>query len=146
MSQNTLYSFEKIYDKYSALLYGVALQISPTTAVAEQILINTFKKAHQQNILNKNYPQLLIILIKLTIKTANEACNPDDLINKFRLKQFEKMPILNQFLCEEISIENYCIQNNLTQKEVVDSICKDFRLLKNYKAAIILPAQPTTFV
>jgi hypothetical protein len=141
MDQHAIYLLEKIYDKYGPVVYGIAIQIAPTRATAEQVLISTFQRAHEQNIPKQDYPLLVIELIKLTLKTARQLLKPDELKNNFRIKQFENTPLFNQFLCEDMSVESCCMKNNLTRKEVITGLCKEFMLLKNYdqdlKAKII---------
>jgi len=51
--------FEKIYEKYSPMLFGVALEICPSKKHAEELLMITFKKYIGKILAGKNI--LLIV-------------------------------------------------------------------------------------
>ncbi len=122
-------NFENIYDKYCSMLYGLALQIcSSNTDAADEILISTFKKIYQQDISQEKYPAYCITLVQLVIKTAGEFY-PLLIENGFRLKQFEKAPLINQFICNQISLQDYCKEKYLTPQEALQTIRKEFSIL-----------------
>ena len=123
---------ENLYNTYGPMLYGIALEISPAPKEAEEILIRTFHKIHEQNLLQAR-PALCATLIKLVIRTAHEQLNPGQLKNNFRLKQFESTPLIHKLLCEQISLENYGEENKLTRAEVAKRIREEFILLRNLK-------------
>jgi hypothetical protein len=125
--------FKNIYAKYCPLLYGVVLQICPVKKQAKQILIKTFIKIDDQDIIHETYPGYCITLMRLIIKTAQEEFYPGQLKNNFRLKEFENTRLLHQFLCHQISLENYCSENHLTQQEGLQIIYQEFRSLQNFK-------------
>jgi hypothetical protein len=70
-------SAEILYDKYSSMVYAMALKISHDKKCAEEILISTFRKLYKQVSL-KNYSDSLYIttIIRLVIQTAYEHINP----------------------------------------------------------------------
>ena len=63
---------EYVYDKYSPMMFGIALQISSTEKEAEQILSSTFQKIHNQKVHEQSHSGLCVKRIKLTIETAFE--------------------------------------------------------------------------
>ena len=38
-------AFERVYDTYSSQLYGIALEIAPSVATAESLLMKTFEES-----------------------------------------------------------------------------------------------------
>jgi hypothetical protein len=103
--------FEKLYDTYSAMLYGMAVEISPSIMQAEKILICTFKKAHQQNIADQKYPLHCLSLIKLLLQTAHQQINNNKGKINFKLNRFKDYPVLHSLLCEQAATENYDEEN-----------------------------------
>lgn len=120
-------SFENIYDTYSPMLFGIAVQISPTEKEAEVIIIATFKKIHEQNLIDQTSPLLCVTLIKLLIQTAHEQLK----LKNFKLKQFENAPLLHKLLCEQAELENHCIENNLSRADARKILHEEFKRLKN---------------
>ena len=118
--------FETLYDTYSPLLYGIALQIAPTQKEAEQIFITTFTNAHQQNIEEQKYPSLIITLLKIIIHTAHLQLNNNIGKTNFKIKQFKNTPMLHQIICEQMTIENYCIENKIAKAEAIKNIKEEF--------------------
>ncbi|HPH20351.1 MAG TPA: hypothetical protein PLE32_16290, partial [Haliscomenobacter sp.] len=110
-------SVEKLYHSYGAKLYSIAMEIAPNQAAAEKILIGTFVKIHRQQstLLNGHSPPVYITLIKLVLQTAHEQLYSNQLKYNFTLKQFANTPLLNKLICEQISLENYCTENQLTR-------------------------------
>jgi hypothetical protein len=68
-------TFENIYDKHSANLYGIILKISQDTKEAEEILIQSFKTFFQQNAKPVNDDSIFLHLLKITICAASEKLN-----------------------------------------------------------------------
>lgn len=122
-------TIESIYNTYSPMLYGIALEISPSDKQAERILILTFQKIQERRLIEENGGAICAILIKVLIQTACEYLKAT---KKFKLKAFENMPLLQKLLCEEINIQDHCIENNITQKEAAQQIRIEFNLLKNF--------------
>ena len=137
-------TLENLYDTYSPMLYGIALEISPGQKEAEEILISTFHKIGKQNLLQQAHPSLCATLIKLIIRTAHEQLKPGQLKNNFRLKQFESTPLLHKLLCEQISLENYGDENKLARAEVAKRIREEFISLRNLKKKDVAFPFPAT--
>jgi hypothetical protein len=135
-------NLENIYDKYAAMLYGIALQIYPVQKNAEQILIYTFKKIHEQDITPEKHPAFCITLIHLVIKTARELY-PVKFKNNFRLNQFEKTPLLNQLICDRISLKEYRKEKHLTEQAGLQIIFKEFSIIRNFENKNVVSADNT---
>lgn len=125
--------FENIYDTYSPLVYGIALEISPTTEIAEQILFRTFQEVFDQNLIEQKHPSFCVTLIKLVFQITHEQLPPSQLKNNFKLKQFENTPVLHKLLCEQLNLEVYCENNKLTRAEIANKIREEFIFLRKEK-------------
>jgi CRISPR/Cas system-associated protein Cas10 (large subunit of type III CRISPR-Cas system) len=68
-------TFENIYDKHSAILYGIILKISKNTKEAEEILIESFKTYFLQTAKPENNDRVFLHLLRITISTASEKIN-----------------------------------------------------------------------
>ena len=128
---NTL-NLKNIYDKYCPMLYSIALQICHSKKKAEQVLINVFKKIYTQDMSRHKESIYSITIMRLIIKTAQELYSIK-LKSNFRLKQFENTPLLNQLICNQISIQDYGKQKYLTYQEVLHIIRKEFIIIRNGK-------------
>ena len=128
---NTL-NLKNIYDKYCPMLYSIALQICHSKKKAEQVLINVFKKIYTQDMSRHTESIYSITIMRLIIKTAQELYSIK-LKSNFRLKQFENTPLLNQLICNQISIQDYGKQKYLTYQEVLHIIRKEFIIIRNGK-------------
>ena len=135
-------NFENIYDKYSPILYSIALQICNSKKKAEQVLMNTFKKVYTQDITKHQYSIYSITFMRLIVKTAKEIY-PIKLKRNFRLKQFEKTPLLNQLICDQISLQDYCKEKYLTHQEVLHIIRKKFVIIANLEKVNVVSADST---
>ena len=122
-------NFANIYDTYCPMLYGIALKICHSKRKAEELLIITFKKLYQQNIVQERYPAYCITLIRLIIKKAKELY-PANFKNNIRLKQFENTLFLNQLFCDPISLQDYCNEEYLTLQEARQIIRKELITLR----------------
>lgn len=131
MGKQVVKTIESLYDKYSGMLYGIALEISPTTEQADIILINTFKEIHVKNIKKQENASICSTLIKLLIQTAHNTLKPNELIHNFKLKRFENSPFLQLLLCEQVSMENICSKNRLSILEVSQKIHEEFNTIRN---------------
>ncbi len=120
---------ETIYDTHSALLYGIALEISPTQSGAEEILTKAFQKiATLKLVESNNRPIPCITLIKMTIEAAYELHG--SFSNDIKLKQFESTPILNKLLCKQMSLDNYCEANGIDRAKAVKILRAEFASIR----------------
>jgi hypothetical protein len=103
MSEEEKSVFVVFYDKYSSMLYQIAMQISPNETVAEQIFVSTFRKAYVQNIFKLSSP--CIILIRTLISAAHHLLEGEQNKSKIKLKQFKDKPILHNILCQKASFK-----------------------------------------
>ena len=108
--------FENMYEKYSAILYGIALEICPNVVCAERLFTATFKNIYNLNLTGQNSPSLYIELIRLVLSTTKNEIYPHENEINFTLKQFNSTPLLQQLICNEISLKNYCILNNIKKR------------------------------
>ncbi len=122
--------FENIYDRYSPMLYGIALQLCPATKKAEEILVLTFKKIEKQNLSFDNNKPLSIILIKLIIETAQDELSRGKTRCNFKIKLFENTPLIHQLLVQQNSVANYCIDNNISRHQALLNIRDEFKLIR----------------
>jgi hypothetical protein len=124
-------NFENIYAEYCPMLYGMALEICHSKKKTAELLKSAFRKIDQK-ICQEKYPVYCITLMRLIIKTAQELY-PTKYKSCFRLKQFENTPIINQLIFDQISLQDYCKENFLTQQEALQIIRKEFSIIKNSK-------------
>jgi hypothetical protein len=124
--------FEKIYDKYAAMLYGIALEICPTEECAEQVFIKTFNSIYVQNKTRKNSPSFYVELIKLIIETAKmEVCTNDEQKN-LKLKQFQNTALLQLLISDEQRLDTYCKTNEITRQDGLLMIRYEFNILRKF--------------
>lgn len=128
MSKRT---FENIYDAYCPMLYNIALQVCPTHTQANKILVITFKKLHRQKIEWMGKLVFCVDLIKLIIQTAKEELYPGEKECNFKIKQFENTPLLQKLMVEQLTLEEYCIENNLDRSVAISIIRNEFNLIRN---------------
>lgn len=128
MISNSANELSDLYDKYSAVLYGIALKISPSKKHAEKILIETFRKAYHLKIAAAIYPSPLVKLIKIVVQKAHEYTGAEN--NNFVIRDFKNTPLLHQILFEGISVQSYCNNNNLTKPEFDEIIREEFNGLR----------------
>lgn len=133
MPYKTINTFAEVYDNFSPMLYGIALQISPSQQVAEQILIKTFVKLSGESILQQEHASLCLSLIKLLIQTAHEKLNNNSGKTNFKLKIFEDLPILHYFICEQFTLEDYCIENKTTKLNAMKLFREELQILSKRK-------------
>ncbi len=126
---------EALYDHHGPVLYGVALQISPTQGEAEEILIRTFMKINRQALFLHHQPTDCANLIKLVIQTATEYLGGSVTANNFKLKQFEGTPILHKLICEQMSLDKYCEANGISREEAAKALRKEFAPIRKLKIA-----------
>jgi hypothetical protein len=126
---NNYSSFENIYDKYCPMLYSIALQICGSKKNAEELLTSTFTKLYTQEKTEHQDSIYCLTIIRLMIKTASELY-PIKLKNNFRLKQFENTPLLNQLICNQINLQDYCKEKYLTLQEGMHIIRTELNSIK----------------
>ena len=126
-------AFENIYEKYSAIIYGIALEICPNVICAELVFTATFKKIYNSNITVQNSPIYYIELIRLVFRITKNEIYPHEKKINFKLKQFDTTPLLQQLICNEISLDNYCILNNIEKNVGLRLIKSEFNSLRNLK-------------
>lgn len=126
-------SLEILYHNYSSILYGIALEISPTQKEAEEILISTFQKVYKKKLTQQNHASICATLIKLTIQTAHELLNPGQVKTNFKIRQLENTPLLQKLLCEQISLNQYCEESKLAREEVTQKLREEVALLRKLK-------------
>jgi hypothetical protein len=136
---NINHSLEYIYDVYSPIIYGIAVQISSDELEAENILTATFKKISKLTLAKQGSSSLCIRLIKLTIETACDQF-PKYKNGKLELKQFQKLPIFYQLVCENISIESVCTQYDLTTPQLMKYLREELAWLSNVKKRFLVRA------
>lgn len=127
MTSDAESNFSNLYDTYSPMLYGIALEISPSPIQAEEILSAAFQKAVRQNLIQQNEHSLCATLIKLIIQTAHEQLNHK---NNFKLQQFENTPLLHKILCEQINLEDHCTENKITRMEAAKQMREELQLVR----------------
>ncbi len=130
MESTSVHTFENVYDKYSPILYSIALEISSTQKEAEQILTATLKFAYSNKLIEENKHSLCAFLIKALIQTANEHLKPE---NNFRLKQFENTPTLQKFLCEQKFIDELCSEKSENRLQAAKQLRFELNTLRNLK-------------
>lgn len=135
MMKSSYSSVQQLYQDYGARLYAVALEIAPNQAVAEKILTNTFVKIHQLQLIqvSDHPPPVYVSLIKLLLQTAKEYSYTDQVAFNFNLKQFEHTPLLQKLICEEINLENYCIENQISRIEAAKTIREEMMSIRKVK-------------
>jgi hypothetical protein len=122
--------FEMLLDKYGPMVHQIALQISPTAEQAEEILIKSFADAYKQNIAEQSFPSPFISLIKILINRAQRQFGNSLCDEPFKLPQFEKLPVLQKILCEQTSLEIYCVNNKITREELGKQLRTELLLLR----------------
>ena len=111
------------------MLYGITLEISPSLEEAELILIKTFEKIKEQNLANLENSFICITLIKLLIQSAHQVLHPQKRKHDFKLKHFENTPLLHLLICEQISIDEICINNKWTHTAFNEKLREEFNAL-----------------
>ncbi len=125
--------FDNIYDKYASSLYAIALEVCPDVLCAEHVFIKTFKHIYDQNNTGKDSPSYYVELIKLILAIAKLDVYSQAKEINFKLKQFENTPLLQQLICNEESLNNYCSTHNLSKQAVLQIMKKEFSILRNAK-------------
>ncbi len=119
-----------LYDTYSPMLYGIALDISSGARQAEDILIRTFAKAGSPDRALDHPASACIALIRLLIESAHELLGPTQASN-IKLKIFEKTPLMHKMLCERVNLNDYCQANNMTRMEAGKKMREELLYIRN---------------
>ena len=128
---------ENIYDTYSPMLYGIALEIFDTEVQAEAALIKTFKLFYKQNLASAKYPGTFVMLLRLVIKTAVE----DGFINlksNKSLRLFEKKGVMEYLFLQQKNLSCYCNENNLTYTQGLKLIQQECSLFNRLPEATVV--------
>lgn len=135
LMRNEINPILALYDSHGPMLYGVALQISPTQDEAEEILIRTFVKIERQAMFRNQHPSDCANLIKLVVQTGMEYLGSSVNANNFKLKQFEDTPILHKLICEQMSLDKYCEASGISREEAANALRKEFAPIRKLKIA-----------
>ncbi len=128
---------ENIYDTYSPMLYGIALEIFDTELQAEAALIKTFKLFYKKHLTSAKCPGTFVILLKLIIKTAIE----DGFINlksNKSLRLFENKRVMEYLFLQQKNLSCYCDENNLTYTQGLKLIQQECSLFNRLPEAAIV--------
>jgi hypothetical protein len=93
---------ETIFDTYSAIVYGVAFCILNDQKKAEQILIEVFKVAFREDLIESNRNSICSMLIKLTI-TKSKAIKP--VLSNFEQVLFADAPAIQKVFFGNVPLE-----------------------------------------
>jgi hypothetical protein len=124
-------NLENIIDAYSPMVYGIALEIAPNTAIAKDILIQTFQKINLQKINLSQSPSFVVTLLLLTLQTAREQKYQEQFDCTFKLKKFDTTPLIGELIGSQINLTDYCKKTQIDKLIVIKKLRKEFLLLKN---------------
>ncbi len=117
MHQISKETFDRFYDRYSPMVYDMAHQMTTSTRHAEQIIISVFKKAYDQNIIEKTFPSPCMTLIKIVLATAHTVLNNGIGKPNFKLQQLNHTPLLQHLLHDQSSIASYCSECGISKEQ-----------------------------
>ena len=121
---------DALFEKYNSRIYGIALQIAPSEKEAEEILIRTFVLAQQLAIGEQSSPSPFVALVRLLIQTGQEKLNQPLGETYFTLKPFSKTPLLHKLFCGQMSLEDYCIENEVSRAEAQQMLRQELLLVR----------------
>lgn len=127
LQQSAATAIEKIYDLYSPVMFGIAMEVCGTEKEAEEVLIRAFEKIKSETFTYYDSGSICSLLINLTLQTAHEHLRQDYKITE---QQMGNSVLLHQLLFREISLENYCRENKLTFLEAGRKMRKEFNHLR----------------
>ena len=135
MSENSIQKkFEKIYELYHPMVYGISCQVSEDDKQANEIFIKTFEKIHEQLRNNLKFVSPPIVIMKLAIRAAHEVIIPSNREVSLKLKQFENSPLLENLICTETALDTYCTENKISEEIVAKKIRAELMTLRYLKA------------
>lgn len=138
---NSLSSLEGLYNRYSALLFGIALQVSPDKESAEEILVLAFQKIYKLELSPLDHASIFITMTRMIIQLAQEKFIPLQAKEDLKLRMFEKSGILCNLLNGSFSIDRYCLENKITRAVFAKQVRQEFLDLKAHLViTLILPA------
>lgn len=121
---------DSLYDAYSPMLYGIALYLFKTEQHAEELTADTFVSIyHNKSLYNHPSPYLALIKVLIRIARAQSGILPAQPM--FRLKHFEKLPMLNMLLCLQLSLTDLCKINQLTRPQIAKKLRQELMWLRN---------------
>jgi hypothetical protein len=132
MTKHSMQALIHLYDKYGAMLYGIALENAPTDKAAAQVLITTFEKAQEQNILENNGHCICATLIKLTIATAHQTVGEQPKDNN-SLNLLPTKPLLHKVLFENKSSIQTSGETDLTHEAIGKMIREELNSIRDAK-------------
>ncbi len=121
---------ETLYNQYSPMLYGMALYLLKTEQDAEELMTETFTAIYHKKSLH-HHPAPAIEMVRILMGKAHNMAGISPAKPMFRLKQFEKAPLLNQLLCLQLSLHEICTTNNLSRQQVATKLRHEFLWLRN---------------
>lgn len=127
LQQSDATAIEKIYDLYSPVMFGIAMEVCGTEKEAEEVLISAFERIKSETFTYYDSGSICSLLINLTLQTAHEHLRQDYKITE---QQMGNSVLLHQLLFREISLENYCRENKLTFLEAGRKMRKEFNHLR----------------
>jgi hypothetical protein len=116
-------TIQTLYDAYSPLFYGIALELTNSETEAEEILLATFRKINNQIIEEQSSTFNAGSLTKLVICTAHELRKQKNLL---KVKPLEEHPLIQSLLCENISIDEYCEKNQVLKILALQQLREEF--------------------
>ncbi len=119
----TISILKRIFETYSPMLYGVALEICGTKELAEEIIIKTFEKIYKQNIGEQVNDALFIPLIKILFQTTGEHLKEMQVQHAINQNPFEKTTELRNVLIglKDSDVGNNahsCVSGKLLREEI----------------------------
>lgn len=122
--------FDSLFEKYNSMLYGIAIQIAPGEKEADEILIPTFVKAQQLSIGEQSSPSPFVALTRLLVQTGQEMLKQTVGETYFTLQPFSKTPLLHKLLSGQTSLEEYCIENEVSRAEAQQMLREELNLVR----------------
>jgi hypothetical protein len=135
MANHSTQTLIDLYGRYSAMLYGIALQIAPSDVEAAQILLTTFEKAQEQIEVENNGHCIWVALIKLNMTTARQQM--EGRFNNHNLPNlFPANPLLRKVLFENKTIRQLRNETNLTLEEFGKMMREELHTIRDANEAV----------
>ncbi len=112
------------------------MENAPTDNAAAQILLITFEKAHEQEIVENKKHCILATLIRLTLETAHHLLGSQSKRSDTPSSPFQQYPFLHQIFFESKAIRQVSDEFGLTSKELGKLIRAELKAIReaNYEA------------
>jgi hypothetical protein len=130
MKNNNPRIFERIYQKYSPMLYAIALEITSGEKQAARILKDTFRSACDKSMFEHESPSYCFQLIKVMIQEIRKEIGFNDGEKTIKLKQFEQTPLIHYLLCKQISLDDHCLEKEISKEEGARHIRDEFNFMR----------------